>query len=411
MAENTRYGSTGKSVRDLQDRLRRAGYSPGKTDGIFGKKTQSALKKFQRSEGLKSDGISGSKTQGSLARFSDGFDGSRRPPASATSSQSGTKPPASSTAPPSSTTPAPTTTPAPSPATVGDGNLNINGRTTLSIPLSGSLQNAAWSPDGKTIAFTRFRDGYNKGPADLFAYNVETKKLTPLISDGHENVSEPGSAWTKDGRLVFSSDRTGHEEIYSIKADGSQRTPTQLTSRSGLMGYEPTLSPDAKAIAFESHVVDQEGNGRIAIHPLDGSNQYQYITKQGEDARQPNWSPAGDKILYQKHVGNSWNIWTYDVKTGQQKQVTTSGDATDATWSPDGKHILFSGGAAGGANLFSIPADGGRPVPITRYAGYDGAPSWSPNGRYVAMESSRSDPDGGGGTKLVIAPVPRVWFP
>ena len=62
----------------------------------------------------------------------------------------------------------------------------------LDIPLEGSLQNPAFSPDGKSIVFTRFRDGYNEGASDLFIYNLDTEELTILISDGNGNVNLPG---------------------------------------------------------------------------------------------------------------------------------------------------------------------------------------------------------------------------
>jgi TolB protein len=465
MSTVTRYGSSGEKVRDLQDRLRKAGFDPGESDGVYGKRTRGAVQKFQRAQGLNSDGVAGTKTFGALDKSppqtrsqQDQFATRRPQPTTALPSPEaprsdsallrpstaqraepaegeGQRPgqaqgwspkqplaapftPGPAPAPTQAPAPPPAQAPVPPPATPGPSatpvidspGLNVTQRTTLPIPLSGSLQNAAWSPDGKTIAFTRFRDGYNKGPADVFTYNAETKKLTQLAADGNQNVSQPGSTWTKDGRIVFSSDKSGHEEIYAIKADGSQAKPTQLTSHPNMQVYEPSISPDGKAVAFESHHLEQAGGGRIAIHALDGSGAERFITPNGEDDRQPNWSPAGDKIVYQRRTGSEWNVWTYDVNSGQHKQLTTGGGATDATFSPDGKSILFSKGVHDDdyANLFAIPVGGGSARQITSYAGYDGAPSWSPNGRYVAMESSPRDPDGGGGTKIVLAPVPRT---
>ena len=63
-AEETlsRYGSTGSEVREIQTRLKRWGYYTGKIDGIYGSKTVSAVKYFQRTNGLTVDGIAGKKT-------------------------------------------------------------------------------------------------------------------------------------------------------------------------------------------------------------------------------------------------------------------------------------------------------------------------------------------------------------
>lgn len=52
----------GEDVRRLQIALRDQGFDPGQTDGIFGKKTERAVKRFQKSCGLKADGIAGKNT-------------------------------------------------------------------------------------------------------------------------------------------------------------------------------------------------------------------------------------------------------------------------------------------------------------------------------------------------------------
>lgn len=62
-----RKGTTNQtSVRSLQDRLRSAGFNPGKTDGKFGPATERAVRDFQRSVGLKADGVVGQRTFAAL---------------------------------------------------------------------------------------------------------------------------------------------------------------------------------------------------------------------------------------------------------------------------------------------------------------------------------------------------------
>ena len=55
-------GSTGSEVIQIQTRLKKWGYYTGEIDGIYGAKTESAVKAFQRKNGLKVDGIAGPQT-------------------------------------------------------------------------------------------------------------------------------------------------------------------------------------------------------------------------------------------------------------------------------------------------------------------------------------------------------------
>src|SRR5688500_13100636 len=61
-----RSGSKGAAVKELQVRLKAAGFNPGTADGAFGPKTLAAVKAFQKSRGLSADGVVGPKTWGKL---------------------------------------------------------------------------------------------------------------------------------------------------------------------------------------------------------------------------------------------------------------------------------------------------------------------------------------------------------
>lgn len=61
-------GASGSAVQALQTDLKTLGYNPGPFDGIFGTKTKTAVKAFQRSSKLQADGIYGPLTQRALTR-------------------------------------------------------------------------------------------------------------------------------------------------------------------------------------------------------------------------------------------------------------------------------------------------------------------------------------------------------
>jgi TolB protein len=275
----------------------------------------------------------------------------------------------------------------------------------LNISLSGSLQNPAFSPDGNSIVFTRFINGYNKEPAELYKFNLSTEELTLLVSDGSANVNLPGSAWNGViNQIVFSSSREPHDEIYLINENGTSGDEVQITNRQDNVGYEPTLSPDGAWIVFESHKLDVESNGIITKYKVDKSSNYIYLTDTNDDCRQPNWSPNGDKILYQKYENKQWDIWIMNIDGTDKTKITSgSGSKTDASFSDDGQFIIYSSNIEQEfSNIYEIPITGGTTDRLTDYAGYDGAPSMSPDGTKLIFETFNGDPDNSAGTNLIL---------
>lgn len=59
-------GSSGTTVKKIQQKLKNWGYYSGSVDGIYGAKTKAAVKYFQRKNGLTADGVAGDKTLAAL---------------------------------------------------------------------------------------------------------------------------------------------------------------------------------------------------------------------------------------------------------------------------------------------------------------------------------------------------------
>lgn len=61
-----KYGSSGQTVRTIQQKLKNWGYYTGSIDGIYGSQTRSAVRYFQQRNGLTVDGVVGAKTAAAM---------------------------------------------------------------------------------------------------------------------------------------------------------------------------------------------------------------------------------------------------------------------------------------------------------------------------------------------------------
>ena len=220
----------------------------------------------------------------------------------------------------------------------------------------------------------------------------------------------PGSCWNAaTNQIAYSADPEGPDSVFLVNPDGSGRR--RVIQRPQDITIEPTISPDGQWIVFESSVFDAEGPASIWKVRSDGT-ELRRLTS-GANDRQPNWSPAGDRIVFQRFRRRHWDLWTIDPNGGSLKNITKTKrrDETDVSWSPDGKRLVFSadGPNVDIASLYVIGANGGARKRVTkarRY--YDGAPGWSPDGRTIAFESRRGEPDDSPGTRIwtIAAPAP-----
>lgn len=75
-AASIRRGASGETVTEIQKKLKAWGYYNGSVDGVFGSKTEEAVKYFQRKNGLTADGVAGPKTLAAMGISSGGSTGS-----------------------------------------------------------------------------------------------------------------------------------------------------------------------------------------------------------------------------------------------------------------------------------------------------------------------------------------------
>lgn len=165
-------------------------------------------------------------------------------------------------------------------------------------------------------------------------------------------------------RIVFTSDRDGDLDLYSMAPDGSD--VRRLTDRPGYDGGA-FYSPDGGRIVWRAHYPDTD------------EELADYRALLADDLIRP----------------TALEIWVMDADGSNPRQVTSNGAANFGPyWHPSGEKILFSsnmGDPSGREfDLYMIGVDGSGLERVTFTGDFDGFPVFSPDGRWLVWGSNRA---------------------
>jgi TolB protein len=221
----------------------------------------------------------------------------------------------------------------------------------------------AWSPDGKRIAYT----SYKNLTAGLYILDLEAGKVTP-VSTRETNFSP---SFSPDGKkLSFCSTMDGNSEIYVADANG--KNIRRLTFNKAI-DTAPSWSPTSREIAFES---DRSGSPQIYIMDAEGSN-VRRVSFGGNYCDAPAWSSVGDRIVYVSRVENIFDLYVLNLRNNQIVKLTESTARNESpSWSPDGRHIVFTSNLDGPLQIYEIDYDGANLRKLTSQ-GNNKLPDWS----------------------------------
>ena len=234
-------------------------------------------------------------------------------------------------------------------------------------------------------------------PDTGYAARVEASLETIDVRSGERRIVRHFDAkieapnWSRDGReLIYNS----AGRIWRIPVAGGEPVAVD-TGRFVDNNNDHGLSPDGRRLVI-SDQIEPDNLSRIHVVTFDGSAPVRTVVDD-PDARSywHGWSPDGATLAYVR-VGlsdGSYDIWVQDLAGGAPRPLIVGPGVDDGPeYSPDGRHLYFNSTRSGAMALWRANADGSNPVQLTHDpARRDWFPHLSPDGKWIAYVSFGDD--------------------
>jgi Tol biopolymer transport system component len=276
---------------------------------------------------------------------------------------------------------------------------------------------AAWSPDGRNIAYVSGHDLYRAnndgtgarklvtlpgtvfwlrwsldttrlrltlrdsttGFSSIWEVSAEGKMPHPILPRWNQTPAECCGNWTPDGKyFIFQATRAGKTEIWAIPEkrgllERASGNPVQLTA-----GQMDSLSPMVSSDGKKPYLIGQQLRGELVRYDSKSNEFVPYLS--GISAEFLDVSRDGKWVTYVAFPEHT--LWRSKVDGSQRLQLTLAPvQATAPRWSPNGKRIAFFDAAPGKPwRIYLVSADGGTPEPVLDEQHNEMDPNWSPDG-------------------------------
>jgi Tol biopolymer transport system component len=269
---------------------------------------------------------------------------------------------------------------------------------------TGGARAAAFSPDGKTIAFV-----WDEGShVSVRLIGVDGAAERTLIRD--PTIRDAAVAWSPDGNRVTASIRRAGATARIVAIDPVSGVETPLVDTGGQDVWRVDHSPDGAFIAVDVDRATKAGRRRqVYVVPAAGGEATPLLNHQDNDYLL-GWTRNG--VLFGCERTGATDGWLVPVKDGKQSgepglAFRGMGDVTSAGVSRDGS--LYFGRRTSVADVYTAAVDWEAGKLISeperasiRFAGVNGSPDWSADGSKLAYVPQRRRPTTWPMAKLMI---------
>ena len=271
----------------------------------------------------------------------------------------------------------------------------------LPIPMDMDMGSSGMmSQDGTKLAFNRLGFRYwrkhyrGNNNTDIWIQDLDTKAIQQLtdleMTEFRTHTQDAFPMWGSDGQIYFMSERDDIFNIWKTSPEGGDPEQKTFHKKDGIQ--YPSISPDGNTIVYENefevwkyniadgqpqkisismdfdnkenliefiHVdskadnyapstdgryVALDNHGEIFIVPTnpEEGEKTQVTSSPWRDGIQ-SYSPDGKSICYVTDESGDWEIWIYNLKTGQSRQLTDHGNTKSGLqWSNDSQKLAWT---------------------------------------------------------------------
>jgi Tol biopolymer transport system component/DNA-binding winged helix-turn-helix (wHTH) protein len=247
----------------------------------------------------------------------------------------------------------------------------------------------SWSRDGRWLAFAE--KSADDQPSRIVRLPLETLEKQPLTSPPEDSVGDSYPALSPDGtQLAFvRSTRDGEENVWVQAVEGKEARQLTFDAQGTFSSLE--WMPDGHELVFTRGYLQAE---RIYQVSLDGGDP-RPVPGPGEDAASA--SVRANRMVYLHMTGSPLEIWRVSGRTSQrdsapEKLIASSQSDGAAAYSPNGRRIAFESSRSGVfPSVWICDADGSHAFPLlTTSDSHSGTPRWSPDGQRIVFDSAES---------------------